>query len=293
MTAKIDGPEDRHRIEVTRRVLSAIARGAKELQEVLGFCEGADPVLVAECFASADPPSSSISDSSTTYSRELFVRLPAPDPSRSQWWFTGETVDFLANRAIALAKGGRVLCLGAQTIGHELLSASIDTSVMDVDQDVVQAVNKLSSSTDPVATQYDVADPLPKEFEKSFQVAVIDPPWYEDIFRVFLGRALFSLAGEGDLLCTLPPRLTRPGIDEFRQRVIAELTASGYHVLGLDIGTLTYVVPRFEEVALKHVSSFRPIPWRRADLLHLKKSKIAKPFDVPKIGKADIQRFAR
>jgi dGTPase len=221
------------------------------------------------------------------------VRLPAPDPSRSQWWFTGETVDFLANRAIALANGGRVLCLGAPTVGHELLSASIETLVMDVDQDVVKAVNRLSSSTAPVATQYDVADPMPAGFEKSFQLAVIDPPWYEDIFRVFLGRALSSLADEGDLLCTLPPRLTRPGIDDFRRRVIAELTANGYEVLGLDIGKLIYVVPRFEEVALKHLNAFRPIPWRRADLLHLKKSKTAKPFAIPKIDKARNQGFAR
>jgi dGTPase len=164
---------------------------------------------------------------------------------------------------------------------------------MDVDQDVVKAVNRLSSSTDPVATQYDVADPMPAGFEKSFQLAVIDPPWYEDVFRVFLGRALSSLADGGDLLCTLPPRLTRPGIDDFRQGVIAELTANGYQVLGLDIGKLTYVVPRFEEVALKHLNAFRPIPWRRADLLHLKKSKITKPFAIPKIDKVRSQGFAR
>lgn len=228
-----------------------------------------------------------------TYGRELFVRLPAPDPSRSQWWFTGETVDFLANRAVALANGGRVLCLGAPTIGHELLSASLDTIVMDIDEDVVHAVNRLSSCTSPVAIQYDVADPMPADFAKTFQLAVIDPPWYEDIFRVFLERALFSLADEGDLLCTLPARLTRPGIDDFRQRVIAELTANGHYVLGLDIGKLAYVVPRFEEVALRHLNAFRPIPWRRADLLHLKKSKATKPLQIPKIDKIRSQRFAR
>jgi hypothetical protein len=75
--------------------------------------------------------------------------------------------------------------------------------------------------------------------------------------------------------------------------VIAELTANGYEVLGLDIGKLIYVVPRFEEVALKHLNAFRPIPWRRADLLHLKKSKTAKPFAIPKIDKARNQGFAR
>ena len=184
--------------------------------------------------------------------------LPAPDPARSQWWFTGETVDFLANRAIALVKG-RVLCLGTPTVGHELLGALITTLVLDIDQDVVEAVKSLSSSKEPVAAQYDVADPMPAGLEKSFQLAVIDPPWYENVFRAFLGRALSSLADEGELLCTLPPRLTRPGIDELRRSVIAELIANGYEVLGLDIAKLTYVVPRFEEVALKRLNAFRSI----------------------------------
>ena len=126
-----------------------------------------------------------------------------------------------------------------------------------------------------------------------FQLAVIDPPWYDDVFRAFLGRALSALADEGELLCTLPPRLTRPGIDDFRRGVIAELIANGYEVLGLEIGKLAYVVPRFEEVALKHLEGFRPIPWRRTDLLHLKKPTTAKPLAIPELEKVPIQGFAR
>jgi dGTPase len=286
-------PEDLHRTEVARRVQSALDRGVKDFQEILVYCEGADPALVEACMASPSSTGATIPKSPATYSRELFVRLPAPNPFRSQWWFTGESVDFLANRAIALVNGGRVLCLGTPTVGHELLSASITTLVLDIDQDVVEAVKSLSSSKEPVAAQYDVADPMPAGLEKSFRLAVIDPPWYESVFRAFLGRALSSLADEGELLCTLPPRLTRPGIDDFRRSVIAELIANGYEVLGLDIGKLAYVVPRFEEVALKRLNAFRPVPWRRADLLHVKKPTTAKPLAIPELDKIRIQGFAR
>ena len=212
-------PEDLHRTEVARRVQSALARGVTDFQEILADCEGADPALVEASMAAPSTRGAAIPKSPATYSRELFVRLPAPDPFLSQWWFTGESVDFLANRAIALVNGGRVLCLGTPTVGHELLSPFITTMVLDIDQDVVDAVKSLSSSKEPVAAKYDVADPMPAGLEKSFQLVVIDPPWYENVFRAFLGRALSSLADEGELLCTLPPRLTRPGIDDFRARV--------------------------------------------------------------------------
>ena len=60
--------------------------------------------------------------------------------------------------------------------------------------------------------------------------------------------------------------------------MIAELIANGYEVLGLDIGKLAYVVPHFEEVALKRVKRFGSIPWRRADLLHVKKPRMQNPW---------------
>ena len=62
-------PEDLHRTEVIRRVRNAIARDAKDLHSILAYCEGADPVLVAECIASTGFAETPISDSPTTYTR--------------------------------------------------------------------------------------------------------------------------------------------------------------------------------------------------------------------------------
>lgn len=287
-------PDDLHKTEVDRRIRAARDRGVEDFQEILFYCEGADPNLVRELLGA---PRLSVATSTgptlSTYSRDLFVRLPAPDPFRSQWWFSGETVEHLANRAITLANGGRVLCLGTPTVGYELLSAQIDAHALDVDQHVVAAVMSLSSSEKPVATQYDVADPIPSELLGCFQLAVIDPPWYDDVFQAFLSQALSTLANEGELLCPLPPRLTRPGVDGFRQRVIADLVANGYEILSIDIGKLSYVVPRFEEAALKHIPDFRPIPWRRADLLHVKKRVNAKPLTFPTLAKVEVHGYAR
>src|SRR5215472_6758254 len=109
-------PKEVHRAEVIRRVQGARARGVTDFQEILAHCEGADPTLVTACLTASGPISATIANPPATYSRDLFMRLPAPDPFRSQWWFTGETVDFLANRAIALVNTGQVLCLGTPTV---------------------------------------------------------------------------------------------------------------------------------------------------------------------------------
>jgi dGTPase len=45
---------------------------------------------------------------------------------------------------------------------------------------------------------------------------------------------------------------------------------SGHELLSLERQTVLYLVPRFEEAALAEIP-FRGIPWRRADLLHLRK----------------------
>src|SRR5271154_6049832 len=104
--------EKSHRLAVERAIEIASARSS-DFHEVLLQCEGADPVLVAKILeegkhgtllTAASPPA--------THTQELLVRLPAPDAFRSQWWFTGETVAYLAKRAANVAPKGKILCLG-------------------------------------------------------------------------------------------------------------------------------------------------------------------------------------
>lgn len=283
--------EQAHRAAVVRAIEAARAQGKITFHQILQCAQGADPGLVAECLgeakemASPPPPSKSIG------SQELLIRLPAPDPSRSQWWFTGETVLEVARRATFAAHGGRVLCLGTPTIAHELISSGVEALLLDCDSHVVNAVRNLSAQR--VAEEYDVAEAMPLDREGAYTVAVIDPPWYEDIFRAFLGRALWAVAEAGELFCTLPPRLTRPGIDRFRQELMSDLMVSGCEILGLDVDRVAYVVPRFEEAALSRLKDFRSIPWRRADLLHVKKLTGAKAFAIPDLRIAKVEVFAR
>ena len=283
--------EQAHRAAVVRAIDAARAQGKAGFHQILQCVEGADPGLVAECLGEAKDLAPTPPLLTAVASQELLIRLPAPDPARSQWWFTGETVLEVAKRTTSAAHGGRVLCLGTPTIAHELISTGVEVLLLDCDSHVVNAVRELSDKR--VAEEYDVADTMSPDREAAYAVAVIDPPWYEDVFRAFLGRALWALAETGELFCTLPPRLTRPGIERFRRDLMSELIAGGCEIVGLEVGRLAYVVPRFEEVAFSRLEDFRSIPWRRADLLHVKKLPGAKPLGIPDLQTAKVEVFAR
>lgn len=282
--------EELHRAAVRNRVLSAIALGALSFHDILVQCEGADPNLVAELITEVKQTALPSLPHQPKFSKEVFIRLPASDPFRSQWWFTGDAVDYLSSRATAIADGGRVLCLGVPTLGYALLSESIDTIVLDVDQHVIDAVNVTKNGA---AQCYDVAQPLPDDIRAAFRVAVIDPPWYDDLMYKFIERALTSVAEGGELLCTLPPRLTRPGTDDLRNRIVNDLLQAGYQLLGLEVARLGYIVPRFEEVALGRIQGFRAIPWRYADLLHVRRPAGAVLLTAPEIEEVHVRVFTR
>ena len=283
-------PDEIYRAAVKRCVAAAVALGASELHEILARCQGADPRLVAACVEELGATSAARRPERGT-SGELFVQLPAPDPFRSQWWFTGESVAYLADRVLSTGDEGPIFSLGTPTVGHELFRDGADVLMLDVDQHVVDAVNELSDRA--VAQSYDVADDLPEGLGAAFRVAVIDPPWYEDLHRVFIQRALAALVDGGELFCTLPPALTRPDAQEFSNALLGELMRGGHQLLGLERGVLRYVVPRFEEVALGGISGFRALPWRHADLLHVRKCAGASSIHAPHLEKVAIQAFTR
>lgn len=282
--------EAKHRNEVKERIRFAMSAGASEYQDILSLCEGADPRLVAECIAEIGAV---VTRSTTALPlRETLPQVPAADPFRSQWWFSGETVEFFFDRIATRTRvgGGRVLCLGAPTVGHLLLARGIDTLVLDVDKDVVAMIHDVFGDR---AREFDAADELPHDLLSTFTATVIDPPWYDVAAHVFLRRAIDACMPNGEVLMSLPPRLTRPGTDRFRSELIDSLLKAGHELLSLESQKVGYLVPRFEEAALGGDFGFRGIPWRRADLLHVRKREGATTIPAPPLERVVVSVFAR
>ena len=288
--------EEKHVDAVRSNIEAAIRAGSSELSAVLRRCEGADPALVSDLLAeitvkSAHSPP--ISSPAHEVLSSLSRQLPAPDQSRSQWWFSSAGLTHLLSLIGArtgLFRSPRAFCLGTPTLGPHLTHYCPHIDILDIDEQVLDALKPL----DPTVKlhTYDAADELPKELDAQFQIAVLDPPWYDLAIYTFLNRALTALAPDGEILCTLPGRLTRPGIEAFRAQLIRDLVTAGHEILAVERGTIQYQVPRFELAVFERLKGFQGIPWRTGDLLHVRKASLntLKPVSL---SKSPWRSFAR
>jgi hypothetical protein len=93
--------QDAFEAEVSDAIRAARARGAKSFYDVLAFCEGSDPNLVARIYGADDDTGAP--DRAEAVARretsELAALFPAADPVACQWWYTLDTIDSLAIRA--------------------------------------------------------------------------------------------------------------------------------------------------------------------------------------------------
>jgi dGTPase len=265
-----------HVLAVRSRIQAATRAGFSELNDILRECEGADPALVSSLLSDfARETSTSRTPATTTYESlsTLSRQLPAPDPSRSQWWFSSAGLSHLLNTIetrVGLFDSPRILCLGTPTLGPHLAHRRFSLDILDIDEQVLDALTPLETTA--TLRTYDAADELPEELSSSFNIAILDPPWYAGAIYTFLNRALVALEVGGEVLCTLPGRLTRPGIERLRAELIRDLVEARHQILALELGTVLYQVPRFELAALSRLQGFRGIPWRAADLLHVRKA---------------------
>jgi hypothetical protein len=151
-----------------------------------------------------------------------------------------------------------------------LCQRKFNTLILDSDNDVIQAVLKsLGDLKNCTARAYETADEL---LDKGYDIGVLDPPWYKELTYSFMNRALAAVKLDGEVFCTLPPRLTRPDAEELMQELVKDLIELDHEVLRLERGTIEYQVPRFELAALKRKSiGFDGTPWRSGDLLQIRK----------------------
>lgn len=256
------------------RVIAAIRGGQSDFQRVLEQCEGADPTQVYSLHAELTgglAQGANGSDYSNAETPAVFRRLPAPDPCRSQWWFAASGLKYLSSlvsREITSDSKARILCLGAPTLSAELASEGRHVTALDIDQHVLDAL-VLGEMCE--TKQYDAANPLESGAVSTFDFAVTDPPWYPSAIRRFINCCLQAIKVGGEIWCTFPPRLTRPGIEDELSRLAKDIIGAGHLLLGIEHGTVAYGVPHFEHSALSGLPGFVGIPWRTGDLIHLRK----------------------
>ncbi|MCY2688577.1 dGTP triphosphohydrolase [Salinimicrobium sp. TH3] len=281
---------------LSEKIDTLVANGITEFHDILKNCESADPRKVQELLKKKNIELIKNGSAESFLNSSIVgnTYLPAPDVSYSQWWFEESTVKYIVDKIrakIRLAKGNQVVCIGTPTLALKT-SESIPTILLDIDKDIISIFNDLKMEKCS-GIQYNIATPLPKELKSSFDLALIDPPWYDNDLRSAINRAIESVKIECEVLFSYPGRLTRPGIEESRSKLIKDLISIGHDIISIEHDNLSYVVPFFEQNALKDIKEFKTIPWRRGDLIIFKK-KTEELLDNPgKISGKIVKSYSR
>jgi dGTPase len=268
-----------YRETLTNKISNSLKNGVTDLNQILLVCESADPIMVnnirKEEMIKLKLPAYENYDAGITLTQDyIFTQnyLPAPDPSLSQWWFAPAGVNYITsiiNSRIIRHIEPKAICIGCPTIAAKI-SDNIDTTLFDIDDDLINAFTKLDKKN-LKAIQYDVRNKFNAKYVKKFEVAIIDPPWYDDDIKLTINIALSALKDNGDLYCTLPGRMTRENIETFRTELIKELVKNDHNIISINHDSVLYQVPHFENIALQKTTDFTAIPWRKGDLIHIQK----------------------
>ncbi len=208
----------------------------------------------------------------------------------SQWWFTLDAVESVSAKARALSLDGSAVFLGAPTVGHHYaLCYEAGTTILDADPDVIDSVSTGIAAVRQhgwTAKTYDAHQDPPHHLLSRHAVAVLDPPWYPSLIRLFLSRARTLVRDSGFILCAIPPLLTRPGVLEERTDLLTELLSSGYRIVTLEPQVVSYEVPSFELAAYQDVELFTGRSWRVGDLLTVQVGEGCPPLPIRPVSDA-------
>ncbi|ELS3716979.1 dNTP triphosphohydrolase [Vibrio fluvialis] len=241
----------------------------QKLDELLPLCEGAQPKDVAKFLAEIKSEDYQSTKISLDYKNKFYFNLPAANPLFYQWWYTLSSQEKFAQKIIDETDATNILCIGTPTIAATLKSYKRDVSLLDIDVDLISLFN--ATFKGETGAHYDVHDDLDKKFEGQFDCIVIDPPWYEEYFNLFIKRAITASKDRGVIYCSIPQRLTRENIEKERNELISNLTSLGHDLLYIENSTVQYIVPDFESKVFSNSDlNLTNQPWRFSDLLTIR-----------------------
>lgn len=292
------GNEDYEK-ELRMTIKRCLMQGYNDLESILPHAGGADARTVRKMIDEIKNTSefkqfiSGKDDEQSAQARRLSamlpLSLPSPDPIKSQWWFTLDTMSKLSTMMWELSSGNPVAFIGAPTVGYYYSHRyNSDILVLDADKDVLNCLKLPKYFT----KLYNVYDELSQEIQKKYSVVLIDPPWYPEDTELFIHRAHSLLLNTGFIICILPPRLTRPGIIQQRTQLLKKLLDSNFEIISIETEFVNYSVPTFEEKAFNDIDGFNARSWRLGDLLIIKTTSTSKT-ELPKdISKKEVITYS-
>ncbi len=272
-------------------VLAALDDGCRDFRTLLQALPSVYPVAVADTIrrlgAAGRLPAdvlaklqNQIGMEADTHSPEKGVpALPIPHPLDYEWRFSCRASDVLLEIASDLALASdHVVMLGTPALLDRAITRRFGRATVFFGED-----NLVSRHLDNRLAHTDLpfeilgCDGIKYTCDNA-AVVIIDPPWYFDFIKPFLGVASALCRVGGHILVSLPPLGTRATAEMDRIQTIGFGARLGLELIRSDLGALPYEMPFFERNALTSCG-IRGVPrnWRRGDLLIFKRSSPALP----------------
>jgi hypothetical protein len=199
------------------------------------------------------------------------VWLPELSPTRAEWYYAPDTVEYLLGRL-----GGPALLVGAPTLAFAA-HATLDVLLVDTSPWISR---RLELSLVPRSD-------VPFEalsLESQFATVLLDPPWYFPMVVDWLTKALAYTETGGRVLISVPGELTRPSAVLDQQAVIDAARPFGH--VTVERGVLEYDTPLFELEALKAAGLPLTGRWRLGDLIVVERNdqRLAPPPNIVPSG---------
>jgi hypothetical protein len=269
------GIEVTYRERLKTRILRSLERRPQSLLEIIRSSAGAYPTLIAECLTELHIELTKTHEDlfalhdagSVDGEREngsLLSRIEG-NPVLCSWYFTEKACTRLEN--LQTWGSSRFAFLGTPRLYEWYCQRRIGTSrlLLDLDALVTQELSTVADPQCEFVIRYDVADEIPLAVQAQADFVFLDPPWYPEVYGVWLRRAA-QLACGGTLLIPLFPKLTRPNASAERTDLLARLRKASEIVFLLE-DFVDYSVPTFEEAHLESLHLGCLGAWKVADLL--------------------------
>lgn len=156
---------------------------------------------------------------------------PNPHPLDYDWRYDKKTCDRLAR---LLANRPPILCIGTPSVARRLQEEGCDVTL--VDRQPLQGVGK--------HVVCDIGDFRPA---KSYECALVDPPWYTAHVLTWSAAAARAVGLGKSVFLSLWPSETRPGAREEADAVLEQIAA--WADIERMVMPLSYEAPAFETIA--------------------------------------------
>lgn len=186
---------------------------------------------------------------------------PRPHPLDYDWRYDAATARMLVEM---IGRDCEVLALGAPTVARLLDQNGSSVTLVDrqpeqgVRQHVVAAVEKFQST-------------------KTFDAAIVDPPWYPAPLENWIRVAGRAVRPGGSILVSVWPETTRPNAVAELECCLARLT--DWATVERQVGQLGYEIPEFEMTARSHDGGALSRSPLRGELIRLRVNRASKPMN--------------